>query len=126
MSNLPHALAFLAAFDNQDLDAIAAAVTEDVLYHNIPMEPINGRAGVRAALAGMVGGAEKVEFIVHAIAESADGKVLSERTDRFLLGGKWISVRVMGTFEYRNGLISVWRDYFDLNEFTQQMQAPAA
>ena len=126
MSNLAHARAFLKAFDQQDLDAIAAGVTEDVLYHNIPMDPINGRADMRAMLAGMVGGAEKVEFIVHSIAESAVGSVLSERTDRFLLGGKWISVRVMGTFEYRNGLISVWRDYFDLNEFTRQMPAPAA
>ncbi|MGZ5938982.1 MAG: limonene-1,2-epoxide hydrolase family protein [Rhizomicrobium sp.] len=27
----------------------------------------------------------------------------------------------MGTFEFRNGLISAWRDYFDLGQFQSQM-----
>lgn len=123
MSNIARAREFCAAFDRKDLDAIIAAVTEDVVYHNIPMAPVTGRAGVREALAGFVSGAEKVEFVIHTIAETANGSVLTERTDRFLMGGKWISVRVMGVFEFRNSSISAWRDYFDLAQFTSQMPA---
>ncbi len=122
MTNLERTRAFCAAFDRRDLDAIAAAVTEDCVYHNIPMEPVVGRAAVSASLAGFVNGASRIEWLIHAIAESADGTVLTERTDRFEIGGKWIAVRVMGTFEFRDGLISGWRDYFDLAEFTKQMQ----
>jgi limonene-1,2-epoxide hydrolase len=122
MTNLERTRAFCAAFDRRDLDAIAAAVTEDCVYHNIPMEPVVGRAAVSASLAGFVNGASRIEWLIHAIAEAADGTVLTERTDRFEIGGKWISVRVMGTFEFRDGLISAWRDYFDLAEFTKQMQ----
>jgi hypothetical protein len=28
---------------------------------------------------------------------------------------------VMGTFEVRDGKISAWRDYFDMNQFTTRM-----
>ena len=122
MTNLERTRAFCAAFDRKDLDAITAAVTEDCVYHNIPMSPVVGRAAVRESLAGFVNGASRIEWLIHAIAESADGTVLTERTDRFEIGGKWIAVRVMGTFEFRDGLISAWRDYFDLAEFTKQMQ----
>jgi limonene-1,2-epoxide hydrolase len=27
----------------------------------------------------------------------------------------------MGTFEVKNGKISAWRDYFDINQFTSRM-----
>jgi hypothetical protein len=52
--------------------------------------------------------------------------VLTERTDRFLLAGKPIVIRVMGVFEIRDDKIAVWRDYFDLAQFAGQMPAPAA
>jgi limonene-1,2-epoxide hydrolase len=29
----------------------------------------------------------------------------------------------MGTFEVRDGGISAWRDYFDLNQFASQLDA---
>ena len=122
MTNLERTRAFCAAFDRKDLEAVAAAVTEDCVYHNIPMEPVVGRAAIAASLAGFVNGASQIEWVIHAIAESSDGTVLTERTDRFHLGGKWIAVRVMGVFEFRDGLISAWRDYFDLAQFTSQMQ----
>jgi limonene-1,2-epoxide hydrolase len=35
--------------------------------------------------------------------------------------GKKIALRVAGVFEIRDGKVAVWRDYFDLNEFTSQM-----
>jgi limonene-1,2-epoxide hydrolase len=47
---------------------------------------------------------------------------MNERVDRFWLeGGHTIELRVAGVFKVRDGKISVWRDYFDLQEFNSQM-----
>ena len=44
----------------------------------------------------------------------AGNVVMDERTDTFHVGGRATSLRVMGTFEVNYGLITAWRDYFDL------------
>ena len=56
----------------------------------------------------------------------ADGNlVLNERTDRFLVGGRWLELPVAGIFELRDGLIVLWRDYFDLDTIMKQMAPPS-
>ena len=47
--------------------------------------------------------------------------MLTERLDRFEIGGKWIELPVMGSFDLRDGKIENWRDYFDMKQFTDQM-----
>ena len=49
--------------------------------------------------------------------------VLTERVDTFNRGDKSIVLRVMGTFELREGKIAEWRDYFDMAEWTRQATA---
>ena len=122
MSNLERVREFISAWEARDVDAICAAVSPDVVYHNIPMEPIIGRDAVREFTAPFLAGAEKVIWELHHIAETSTGTVLTERSDHFhMQGGATISVRVMGTFEFGDdGLISKWRDYFDLKEFQSQ------
>jgi limonene-1,2-epoxide hydrolase len=47
---------------------------------------------------------------------------MNERVDRFTMAdGKDVAIRVAGVFEIRDGKVAVWRDYFDLAEFTNQM-----
>ena len=49
---------------------------------------------------------------------------MNKRSDRFRLGQTWIDLPVVGVFEVRDdGRISLWRDYFDLKTFTDQMAA---
>lgn len=109
---------FIAAWNRLDMAAIEDMLAPDVFYHNIPMEPAHGREGFRAFMAQMP--ASAAEWTLHAIAANGD-KVLTERTDRLLIGDKWISIRVMGTFEIADGKIAQWRDYFDMAEFTSQL-----
>jgi limonene-1,2-epoxide hydrolase len=45
---------------------------------------------------------------------------MNERLDRFLVDGRWIEVPVAGLFRLRNGRISLWRDYFDLETYRRQ------
>lgn len=121
MSHTDRVRAFIGAWEARDVEAILAAMTPDAVYHNIPMPVMQGHDAIRAFAAPFLAGCSKVEWTLHHIAESSDGIVLTERTDVFILGPKTISIRVMGTFEFTGGLISAWRDYFDLAEFQRQM-----
>ena len=47
--------------------------------------------------------------------------MLTERVDKFEIGGKWVAIPVMGAFELEDGKIRAWRDYFDLAQFTKQL-----
>ncbi len=112
---------FTAAWKARDVEKIMSFFTPDCLYHNIPMEPLRGTEAIRGLIQTFVGMASELEFIVHHIAETSSGTVLTERIDRFLIDGKWVELPVMGTFEFRDGKISAWRDYFDLEQFNKQM-----
>jgi limonene-1,2-epoxide hydrolase len=112
-SNLEIVKDFVALWATRDLDAIMDAMTADCFYHNIPWAPQTGHAEIRAGLEPFVASAAEIDWVLHHIAESADGLVLTERTDRFLIGGNWLEMPVMGTFELSGGKIARWRDYFD-------------
>ena len=112
---------FIDAFNAMNIDLAIEQVAPDCVYHNIPVDPVEGPDAIRAVVQGFLGMATKVEWITHQIAESADGSVLTERTDRFLIGDRWISLPVMGIFELRDGQIAAWRDYFDMQQFQRQL-----
>lgn len=112
-------MSFIDGWNQLDWDRVEALLAPDVFYHNIPMEPINGRDAAMGFIRGM--DANAVDWQVLSIAENGN-KVLTERVDNFdLASGVHLSVPVMGTFEINDGLITAWRDYFDLATFTSQM-----
>ena len=113
--------AFIAAFNANDLDRIMGFFAEDAVYHNIPVQPVKGTAAIRGVIQGFLGMATQVDWIVHQLAETQEGVVLNERTDRFLIRGKWIELPVMGAFRLREGRIAEWRDYFDMKQFQSQL-----
>jgi limonene-1,2-epoxide hydrolase len=47
--------------------------------------------------------------------------VMNERTDRFEMHGRWVDLPVAGVFEVHDGLITLWRDYFDLPTIVNAM-----
>ena len=112
---------FISAWNAKDKDKIMDAFAPDCVYHNIPMEPLNGVEAISTFISGFVDMAKEIDWIVHRIVEGVDGSVLTERTDRFFIGDKWIEIRVMGTFDIEDGKIKGWRDYFDLAQFNAQL-----
>jgi limonene-1,2-epoxide hydrolase len=113
--------ALIKANEARDIDAIVALMTDDVIYENVPMSALKGHEEVRGLLEPFVGGAKKVAWEVLHQVEQGD-VVMNERVDRFTMAdGREIAIRVAGVFEVRDGKIAVWRDYFDLAEFTNQM-----
>lgn len=112
---------FCAAAARRDVHDLAAFFTDDAVYHNIPLAPVTGRAAIVSTLEQFVTPATMVEFEIRAIA-SKGNVVLTERVDRFTIGGKNVELPVMGTFELTpDGKIAAWRDYFDMQQFTSQM-----
>ncbi len=111
--------AFCAAWADRDIDAIMAFFTSDAIYHNIPIDPIQGHDAIHATISMFTAGTERIEFQVRHLA--ADGNiVLTERLDVFHRAGSTVSLPVMGTFEIVDGKIAAWRDYFDLNQYMTQ------
>ncbi len=110
--------AFCHCWDRLDFDAMSALLHDDIRYHNMPLDPIDGKAAVEAYLRG-AGPFETCEWELLNIA--ADGQtVLTERVDRFTVGGVPIVLEVMGVFEIADGRIRLWRDYFDLASYRAQ------
>lgn len=102
---------FLNALQNADLETAGAALADDLVYQNVGLPTIYGRDKA-IKLFKSLGSASSFEVKIHRIA--ADGNaVLTERTDALILGPLRLQFWVCGVFEFRNGEISLWRDYFD-------------
>ncbi len=119
---------FIDACNANDVERVMTFFTDDCVYHNVPIDPVTGPDAIRGVLTGVMGMASEIDWVVHniaessgGIAESSGGSVLTERTDRFLIGEKWLELPVMGTFDLRDGKICGWRDYFDMQQFQRQL-----
>ncbi|MEZ5247096.1 MAG: nuclear transport factor 2 family protein [Acidimicrobiales bacterium] len=105
------------AWAAQDIEAIMGHFTDDIVYHNMPMEPAEGTEAVRAAIEGFLAMADSISFeTLHEVAEG--DVVLNERVDTFVIAGNPTPIEVMGIFELRDGKIARWRDYFDMAGLT--------
>lgn len=113
---------FCEAFARRDLKELVGYFSDDAVYHNIPVGPVTGADAIEKVLGQYLGPAtSEAEFEILALSSSG-GIVLTERIDRFTIGGKSVELPVMGAFEVdANGKISAWRDYFDMNMFSSQL-----
>jgi len=105
--------AMIAALERKDVAEALTYMSDDVEYDNVPMRKVFGHAAVAASLEPFLAGATTVEWVVLHQAASGD-VVMNERVDRFQFGERWAEVAVAGLFVVRDGLIVLWRDYFDL------------
>jgi limonene-1,2-epoxide hydrolase len=111
---------FIAKVTSDDLDGAMELLADDVEYDNVPMGKNHGRDATRTFLEQMAG-LDEIEFVI--LNQTATGNVvMNERVDRFRLGEKWMDLPVAGVFVVNDdGLITLWRDYFDLATMTNQM-----
>jgi limonene-1,2-epoxide hydrolase len=102
---------FLHALQDSDLEAAEAALDDNLVYENVGLPTIRGRARAIKLFRKMEGRAG-FEVKIHRIA--ADGAaVLTERTDALIFGPLRLQFWVCGVFEVHDGRITLWRDYFD-------------
>lgn len=115
---------FCEACAGHDAEALRPFFDDDVVYHNMPMDPAVGIDATVAFIDGFFAMCENLAFeIVHLAVR--DNVVLTERVDTFTVGNVVAPLPVMGTFEVRDGKISAWRDYFDMAQATKVLSGDA-
>lgn len=112
--------AFCEAVTRKDVDTAMSYIAADCFYHNVPLEPVRGAAGIRQAMDTFFQllGVIEIETL-HQVA--AGSVVMNERVDTFAPPGKGrVSLPVFGVFEVEGDKIVSWRDYFDVRQFTER------
>ena len=103
---------FLKAMETKDYDAGLKYVAPDCEYENLPLGKVMGPQGVRSVLEPFF--APTIENKFDILREAVSGPIVFvERLDRHLVKTGWVNLPVTGVFEVRDGLIHVWREYFD-------------
>jgi limonene-1,2-epoxide hydrolase len=112
--------AFFAALRAGETERALALMSEDVVYQNVPFPADQGKPAVRRTLATFGRMFTGFDVEMKNIA-ARNGVVLTERVD--LLSGPFVDLEiwVCGTFEVKDGRITLWRDYFDIAQSTVQM-----
>ncbi len=89
----------------------------------MPIGKVTGPAGVRAVLEPFFSPTSENEFII--LRQAVNGTtVFMERLDRHHLPDRWVELPVNGVWEVHDGLITLWRDYFDLGTLARQWPYP--
>lgn len=108
---------FLNALQEQDYDTAENTLAQNLVYQNVGFPTIYGRNRAIKLFRSMPA-SMGFEVKIHRIA--ADGaSVITERTDALTFGPLRVQFWVCGVFEVYEGRITLWRDYFDLFDFTK-------
>lgn len=108
-----------------DFAAVAAHCSEDCSYEDVPFEAATavGREAIRAKLELGLGMLERLPTTIHEVAEDGD-TMLVERTEVWHHPtGERATLRVAAVFKFRDGLITLWRDYWDAKTLFSQQPA---
>ncbi|TPG37016.1 limonene-1,2-epoxide hydrolase family protein [Mycolicibacterium hodleri] len=104
--------AFLFALRDQDFATADALLADDLVYQNVGLPTIRGRARVMKMMRAMEG---RMGFDVTFHRNVGDGAtVINERSDAMVFGPLRLQFWVCGVFEVHDGRITLWRDYFDM------------
>lgn len=107
--------AIIAAWKNKDIDGVLAQLSDDVEYHYlVGQRPLMGKEWVRKFLERFgVHISETNNWRITRSAESGNALLLEGVDDYLDTDGNHICYPYMGTFEFKDGLVSHWRDYAD-------------
>ncbi|MDO8288423.1 MAG: limonene-1,2-epoxide hydrolase family protein [Parvibaculum sp.] len=112
--------AFIDTWPSHDVEKIVSYFTDDGIYHNMMIAPVQGRADLQKFISAFLTGWSETRWEILNIASSGN-IVFAERVDRTNIGDKTVALPCCGVFEMENGKIRIWRDYFDMNTYTQAL-----
>ena len=104
---------FISVWSNLDPQELASYFTEDGTYHNMPIEPISGRANVESFIAGFIAPWTSTQWDIISIVSSGN-TVIAERVDKTQVEGKQVNLTCPGVFKMGDGKIKVWRGNLDM------------
>jgi len=108
------------------LSAILPYLADDVLYHNMPWEPVTGHAGVRQVLEPFIGSQKLLQKMEIKHTTSAGNVVMNERLETWVKGDVTVLLPVLGVFTITDGKIAKWCDYFNAATVTPLTDVLAA
>jgi limonene-1,2-epoxide hydrolase len=114
---------YYAAWVRDDLEAVLALCTDDLVAVNVPIGPVRGKQAVREFLTKFGRGMQQRRYAVERIIESGDSAMV-EGVEHYVRDGKSVSLPYMSRFKFRDGKIAEWRDYFDLQTVLRQLGLP--
>ncbi|MDP1643532.1 MAG: limonene-1,2-epoxide hydrolase family protein [Phenylobacterium sp.] len=112
---------FIAAWSRRDPAELASYFCEDGCYHNMPTGPVHGREAIAGFIGAFVKDWTSTDWEVLTLMAEGD-RVVAERLDRTMVGGKPVDLPCCGVFEMEKGQIKVWRDYFDLSTYLNALK----
>jgi limonene-1,2-epoxide hydrolase len=115
---------FLAAWADPKLDELVGFFSDDAVFIDGPRGVHKGIDAIRSALEDAISmGFGGVRIDVNSLVAQG-GTVMMEGVENYRIGGKPMSLEVMGAFEIdADGRIMRWRDSYDLKSITDQVEA---
>jgi len=113
---------FCTAWDEMNLDRILSLMSEDAVYHNLPVDPLNGQQQIAGFVEGFFQITATTKFKILTLVAD-EQRVVTERIDTFGFkdGSIMKELPVLGIFEFdKEGKISSWREYWDLQDWVKR------
>ncbi len=108
-----------------DFAAVAAHCTDDCVYEDVPFADatVVGPEAIRAKLALGLATLERLPTTIHESIEAGD-TIMVERTEVWHhRTGERATLRVAAVFKFRDGRLTLWRDYWDARTLFAQQPA---
>ncbi len=108
--------------DRLDFAAVAAHCSADCVYDDVPYDAatVTGPDAIRAKLELGLGTLERIPTTIHELLESGD-TMMVERTEVWHHPtGERATLKVAAVFKFRDGKITLWRDYWDAKTLFDQ------
>jgi len=125
MSNKDIVDQFFEKWQAGDIAGAMDQCTEDAVWDNVPMKPIEGKAAIESFLTKFAKGMTDVFYDITCVMEEGD-RLMIEGSENYTKNGKKVSVPYMASFQFRDGKISAWADYFDLATVERQLGLKSA
>ena len=113
------------AWSTCDGEVIGQFLSDDAVFHNGPRGLHVGKEEVTTTFTGNMSICTNFHVDLNAIVSNGR-TVMVERTDKFEINGKPLGVECVGVFDVNDeGLITRWREYYDLRSFEELQLKPA-
>lgn len=103
----------LAALPRRDLATLTELFDDAIVYQNVGAPALRGKRMTLRLFGFMLRPGRELDVRVHRSA-AGGSTVLNERTDLLRIGPLRLVFWAYGVFEVRDGRITLWRDYWSL------------
>lgn len=113
----------IACWKDRDTDAVLNCLTDDIEYYwHVGTRPVRGKETMRKFLTNMAGNFDQKRWEIFNYAENGDLLFVEGHEELWdNEHQRTIQQPFMQAFEFRDGLISHWRDYYE----PENMSPPA-